>query len=280
MISLVAPKRNEMIEHPKVFRASRMGCLNTAANRVFTARSCKMDYTYDPPQHDYEHARWPCVPEECEFSVIGVVNQRFRPVPQETFTINSGEINGVFHRHICDYDSMSGVFVWPNRDPLGEPGFETLHLVTQPLFIRKLRLNINDSEMQYFLAMAIQSGGINIADYLRNSHASYTGNTISTLEFLNFLVSGQATYAPNWPVELLEYPNLFGFVGNDPIDDLDPNGLWNPFKAIWNWLNKPQRPPSNAPTSCSVGPWTGNDPWGSYGPKIYGVQVTIYIKGQ
>ena len=126
MLSLVAPKRNEMIEHPKVFRASRMGCLNTAANRVFTAWSCEMDYTYDPPQHDYEHARWPCVPEECEFSVIGAVNQRFQPVPQETFTITSGEINGVFHQDIYGYDSMSGVFVWPNRDPLGEPGFEVI----------------------------------------------------------------------------------------------------------------------------------------------------------
>jgi hypothetical protein len=83
-----------------------------------------MDYTYDPTEHDYEHARWPCVPEECEVSVIGAVNQRFQPVPQETFTITSGEINGVFHRHICDYDSMSGVFVWPNHDPIGEPGFE------------------------------------------------------------------------------------------------------------------------------------------------------------
>src|SRR5208283_910551 len=56
------------------------------------------------------------------FSVIGAVNQRFQPVPQVTFTITSGEINGVFHRHICDYDSVSGVFVWPNPDPLGEKG--------------------------------------------------------------------------------------------------------------------------------------------------------------
>ena len=128
---------------------------------------------------------------------------------------------------------------WPNRDPMGEPGFETLHLVTQPLFIRKLRLNINDAEMQYFLAMAIQDGSINLADYLSSSHAAYTGNAILLSEFFNFLRSGQAIYAPNWPVELLENPNLFDFVGNDPINDMDPNGLvWHWVQTTWNWINK------------------------------------------
>jgi len=119
---------------------------------------------------------------------------------------------------------------WPNRDPLGEPGFETLHLVSQPLIIRKLRLNINDSAMQYFLAMAMQSGSIDVSSYLRNSHTSYRGNSISALAFFNLLRSGQGSYAPNWPVELLENPNLFDFVGNDPLDGIDPwrNKWWNP----------------------------------------------------
>jgi hypothetical protein len=123
---------------------------------------------------------------------------------------------------------------WQNRDPLGEPGFETLHLVTQPLFIRKLRLNINDSEMQYFLAMAIQSGSVDVSSYLRNSHTFYAGNTISALAFLNILRNGQGTYAPNWPVELLEYPNLYEYVGNDPLNGIDPYGLYFGQGAV-NW---------------------------------------------
>jgi len=117
---------------------------------------------------------------------------------------------------------------------MGEPGFETLHLVSQPLFIRKLRLNINDSEMQYFLAMAIQSGSINIADYLSNSHTSYVENTVSA--FFSFLMSGQAGFAPNWPAELLETPNLFAFVANGPLNGLDSWGLkwwWPPSWPIW-----------------------------------------------
>ena len=125
---------------------------------------------------------------------------------------------------------------WPNRDPIGEPGFETLHLVTQPLVIRKFRLNINDSEMQYLLAMAMQNGSIDVGSYLRNSHSSYRGNSISAAAFLNLLRNGQGTYAPNWPVELLEYPNLYEYVANDPIDGIDPFGLtwWKPWD--WEWL--------------------------------------------
>jgi RHS repeat-associated protein len=130
---------------------------------------------------------------------------------------------------------------WPNRDPLGEPGFETLHLVSQPLFIRKLRLNINDSEMQYFLAMAMQSGSIDVGSYLRNSHSSYRGNTISPLAFFNLLRNGQGNYAPNWPVELLEYPNLYEYVGNTPVNGVDPQGLWWGYiptsgEEFWDWF--------------------------------------------
>jgi hypothetical protein len=220
-----------------MFNASRMGCLNTAAQRVFTAGSREPDYTYDSPRHNYERGRLMRLSKKRKGEVIGAVNQRFQPVPQKTFTITSEETNGVFHRHICDYDSVSGVFIWLNRDPLGEPGFETLHLVSQPLFIRKLRLGINDTETQFLLAMAIQSGSIDVSSYLRNSHTSYRGNSISALAFLNLLRSGQGDYAPNWPAELLEYPNLYEYVGNDPLDGIDPLGLswYNPY-GIWTSL--------------------------------------------
>lgn len=126
---------------------------------------------------------------------------------------------------------------WPNRDSMGEPGFETLHLVSQPLFIRKLRFAINDSELQFILAMAIQNGSISVADYLRNSHISYKGNRISALAFFNMLRNGQSAYAPNWPAELLEYPNLYKYVGSDPINGIDSDGLswYNPWSwGIWN----------------------------------------------
>jgi len=103
---------------------------------------------------------------------------------------------------------------------MGEPGFETLHLVTQPLFIRKLRLNINDSEMQFLLANAIQSGRIDISSYLRNSHTSYLGNTMSVLGFFNLLRSQQGDYAPYWPVELLENSNLFDLLAMTRLTEL------------------------------------------------------------
>ena len=135
----------------------------------------------------------------------------------------------------CGYKIVSGRHEWPNHDPLGEPGFETLHLASQPLFTRKLRLGINDSEMQFLLASAMQSGSLDVSSYLRNSQTHYAGSTISALAFLNILRSGQGTYAPNWPAELLEYPNLYEYVGNDPLDGIDPFGLkwYNP--STWEW---------------------------------------------
>jgi RHS repeat-associated protein len=165
MISLVAPKRNEMIEHSKMFRASRLGCFDTATSRVFSrvfiARSPEMDYTYDPPRLDYEHARRRCVPEECEFLVIGAVNQRFQPMPQETFTITSGEANGVFHRHICDYDSSSGVFVWPNRDPILEWGGYNLYG-----YVHNNPVGLTDPDGHNPIAIGILAGiGIGIIVY-------------------------------------------------------------------------------------------------------------------
>jgi hypothetical protein len=145
----------------------------------------------------------------------------------------------------CAYKTVSGRHEWPNRDPLGEPGFETLHLVSQPLFIRKLRLNINDTETQFLLAMAMQNGSIDVSSYLRNSHTSYRGNSISALAFFDILRNGQGNYAPNWPAELLEYPNLYEYVGNDPINGIDPFGLtwWKPW--TWNWVKALWEPVSN-----------------------------------
>ena len=122
MISLVAPKRNEVIEHCQMFQARRDGLVNPAAQRVLDAEARDLDYTYDPPAHHYAPDRLLRLPKDRDFKVIGVVNQRLKPVPQITVTITSGETSGVFHQHIYGYDCMGGVFIWPNRDPFEENG--------------------------------------------------------------------------------------------------------------------------------------------------------------
>jgi RHS repeat-associated protein len=128
-----------------------------------------------------------------------------------------------------------GLQRWLNRDPLGEPGFESLRLVSQPLFIRKRRFSLNEWEMRFLLANAIRSGTISMDSYLRNSHAPYVGKTISALAFFDILLNGQSTYAPNWPAELLQNPNLYNSVGNDPLDAFDTwgNTWWKPW--TWEW---------------------------------------------
>ena len=115
-----------------------------------------------------------------------------------------------------EWDSNSGLYYfcyrfydpnlqrWLNRDPLGELGFQTLHLVSQPLHVRKLRFEINDLEMQSLLANAIKNGSIDVGSYLRKSHAIYKGNSISGLAFLNLLRNGHGAYVPYWPSELLK----------------------------------------------------------------------------
>jgi hypothetical protein len=127
MISLVAPKRNEVIEHCQMFQARRDGLVNPAAQRVLDAEARDLDYTYDPPAHHYAPDRLLRLPKDRDFKVIGVVNQRLKPVPQITVTITSGETSGVFHQHIYGYDCMGGVFIWPNHDPINEIGFQTLN---------------------------------------------------------------------------------------------------------------------------------------------------------
>jgi RHS repeat-associated protein len=155
-----------------------------------------------------------------------------------TYRFSSKEWNansGLYYYQYRFYDP--NLQRWLNRDPLDEPAFETLHLVSQPLFVRELRLGINDSELQHFLAMTIQNGSINVADYLHNSHTSYTGKTISALAFFNLLRNGRGNYAPNWPAELLEHPNLYEYDDNEPLDGFDAFGLWhwyNPFSwPLW-----------------------------------------------
>jgi RHS repeat-associated protein len=110
------------MEHCQMFKPRRTSWLNPASEHLFDAGYRDLDYTYDPPRQDYEPGRLMRLSKKRKGEVIGAVNQRFQPVPQKTFTITSDETNGVFHRHICDYDSVSGVFIWPNRDPIQEAG--------------------------------------------------------------------------------------------------------------------------------------------------------------
>ena len=99
-----------------------MGDLNPVTKCVFDAGLVELDYAYDAPQYDYKHRRVVRLPKERDFQVTGMANQRLQPVPQKMFTTTSGEANRVFYQPFCDYDSLSRVFVWPNRDPLGDFG--------------------------------------------------------------------------------------------------------------------------------------------------------------
>jgi hypothetical protein len=122
MISLIASKRYDPIEHCQMFNARRTSWLNPATERFFDAEYRDLDYTYDPPRQDYELGRLIRSPKERNFRVIGAVNQRLQPVPQKISTTTSGAINRIFYQRICDYNAVSGVFIWPNRDPLGDDG--------------------------------------------------------------------------------------------------------------------------------------------------------------
>ena len=129
---------------------------------------------------------------------------------------------------------------WPNRDPLDEPGFETLHLIDQDLYTRKVRIPINDLEMQVQISKAIDNGNINVKDFLRNSQmkfnsrninvGNYSDNSqtthilaISVPAFFDVMRNAPNIFAPNWPVELFG-PNSFEFDDNNSIDFVDPHG--------------------------------------------------------
>jgi len=107
---------------------------------------------------------------------------------------------------------------WPNQDPLGEPGFETLRSIWPEA----------DSTAGYVDAY------------------------------------------------------LYLFVANNPLMFVDTDGrvLWPPSQWEWphkvkNWFKNPKPPKiPGVPSNCSVGPWFGNDPYGSYGPKVYGGQIS------
>jgi hypothetical protein len=126
MISLVAPKRSHAIEHCQMFNARRTSWLNPASENLFDAGYRDLDYNYEPSRQDYEPGRLVRSPEERNFRVIGAANQWLQPVPQKMSTTTSGAIKRIFYQRICDYNTVSGVFIWPNRDPLGEPGFEVM----------------------------------------------------------------------------------------------------------------------------------------------------------
>jgi RHS repeat-associated protein len=122
MISLVAPKPHSAMEHCQMFKPRRTSWLNPASEHLFDAGYRDLDYTYDPPRQDYEPGRLVRSPEERNFRVIGAVNQWLQPVPQKMSTTTSGAINRIFYHRRYDYNAVSGVFIWPNRDPIQELG--------------------------------------------------------------------------------------------------------------------------------------------------------------
>jgi hypothetical protein len=118
MISLIAPKRSHAIEHCQMFNSLRTSWLNPASENLFDAGYRDLDYNYEPSRQDYEPGRLVRSPEERNFRVIGAANQWLQPVPQKMSTTTSGVINRIFYQPACDYNAVSGVFIWPNRDPL------------------------------------------------------------------------------------------------------------------------------------------------------------------
>jgi hypothetical protein len=139
MISSGAPKRNEVIEPCQRLKARRNGLLNPAAKVALNTDGTGMrslDYTCDAPAYNYNPDRRFRLPEDLDSKAIGALTLRLNPVSQPTTpTVSSGK-NGGFHQHFCGYDSLDGVFNWPNRDPLGEPGTMALLRVmrtTEPL---------------------------------------------------------------------------------------------------------------------------------------------------
>jgi len=87
--------------------------------------------------------------------------------------------------------------------------------------------------VKFFLAVAMYGGSINVGNYLRGSHTYHAGSPLSASQFLDLLRGGRVDYAPNWPSELLETPNLYGFAGNNPLNGIDSFGLWT-WGGVWD----------------------------------------------
>jgi hypothetical protein len=120
MILLVAQNRNQVIEHGQRFKTRRMGLLKSAAKSISDAGAHDLGYTYDSPLCDYEHGWLFRLPDEHEFQMIDVANQRLEAVPQSTVMITCGQTNEVFNQCTYGYDFISGIHFWPSRDPLAE----------------------------------------------------------------------------------------------------------------------------------------------------------------
>jgi RHS repeat-associated protein len=136
---------------------------------------------------------------------------------------------------------------WPNRDPLGELGFEILHHLNQPAVIKKIPLG------------------------------SYTWSRgrISALGFYNLLLNKQESYIPNSLAEFLNNSDPYGFLGNRPLTDVDSFGLWtwggvwestkNVGEGIWEGIKHVFGPGTEPVEGLKCGPdmyhiWTNEPP--------------------
>ena len=114
----------------------------------------------------------------------------------------------------CAYKTASGLGKWPNRDPLGEVGFElAARGLTNPdkeslkenqrIALNELRLRVKNRA----LIMLIDK---------------------KLLQIETSKNSGRNFY--HFPAEESEGPNLYGYIGNNPLNRIDPLGLY------WHYL--------------------------------------------
>ena len=186
MISLVASPRNEMIEQSQMFNVRRKGELNAVTKCVFDAAFRCLDYAYDPFWPDYDNSRLVRLPKQRKISLISLANQRFQVVPQRTFTTTSDAANRIFCQPVFDYDSVGGVFIWPNRDPIQEAGGLNLYgyVGNDPVNYYDpfgLRADYNSLQTQMFLARAYASATAGPFQGLWN----IAGNSVGKYDFKN-----------------------------------------------------------------------------------------------